>query len=353
MNRRLPKVLVEVLSSHTMEYTTLGQTGTEISKLCFGTWRFGHSSDGVVETTRDEAHELLDEVHEQGVNFIDTANRYGDPPGSSESYLGEWLADHEREDFVIASKVGLDVEAGQNRSGLSRKHIRWQIDQTLERLNTDYVDLYYIHRLDNRTPISETLTTLTRLVEEGKVRHLGASTMAAWELTELLWESDANGLESIDVVQPPVDATLQNWQRYERFDLHRYLEVCHKHDIGVVPYSPLAGGFLTGKYQRDDDAPEGSRLDLDPSNFERKYLSDRAWDVLDAVREVAKEVDATPAQVALRWVIEQDQFPGGMVPLTGARTAKQLQENVAAADLSLSATQLDRIDEARGTALIS
>lgn len=336
-----------------MEYTTLGQTGTEISKLCFGTWRFGHSSDGVVETTRDEAHELLDEVHEQGVNFIDTANRYGDPPGSSESYLGEWLADHEREDFVIASKVGLDVEAGQNRSGLSRKHIRWQIDQTLERLNTDYVDLYYIHRLDDRTPISETLTTLTRLVEEGKVRHLGASTMAAWELTELLWESDANGLESIDVVQPPVDATLQNWQRYERFDLHRYLEVCHKHDIGVVPYSPLAGGFLTGKYQRDDDAPEGSRLDLDPSNFERKYLSDRAWDVLDAVREVAKEVDATPAQVALRWVIEQDQFTGGMVPLTGARTAEQLQENVAAADLSLSATQLDRIDEARGTALIS
>jgi aryl-alcohol dehydrogenase-like predicted oxidoreductase len=196
------------------------------------------------------------------------------------------------------------------------------------------------------------MRTLNRLVEEGKVRYLGASTMAAWELTELLWESDADGLESIAVTQPPVDATLQNWQRYERFNLHRYLEVCHEHDVSVVPYSPLAGGFLTGKYQRDSDAPEGSRLDLDPSNFERKYLSDRSWDVLDAVREVAEEVDATPSQVALRWVIEQDQFPGGMVPLTGARTIEQLRENVATADLSLSSSQLDRIDEARGTPLL-
>lgn len=335
-----------------MEYTTLGATGTEISKLCFGTWRFGHESDGVIETTREEAHQLLDEAHEQGINFIDTANRYGDPPGTSEKYLGEWLDDHEREDFVIASKVGLDVDDGLNRNGLSRKHIRWQIEETLDRLNTDYVDLYYIHRLDDRTPISETMSTLSRLVEEGKVRHLGASTMAAWELTELLWESDVAGLESIEVVQPPVDATLQNWQRYERFNLHRYLEVCEKHDIGVVPYSPLAGGFLTGKYERNADVPEGSRADLDPENFNRKYLSDRAWDVLDAVREVADELDATPAQVALRWVIEQDQFPGGMVPLVGARTIEQLRENAGAVDLSLSTEQLERIDEARDGPLL-
>lgn len=335
-----------------MEYTTLGPTGTQISKLCFGTWRFGHESDGVVETTKEEAHELLDAAHDHGINFIDTANRYGDPPGTSEKYLGEWLADHDREDFVVASKVGLDVGEGRNRNGLSRKHIRWQIEETLERLNTDYLDLYYIHRLDDRTPIEETMSTLSKLVEEGTVRHLGASTMAAWELIELLWESDVEGLESIEIVQPPVDATLQNWQRYERFNLHRYLEVCAKHDIGVVPYSPLAGGFLTGKYERNADVPKGSRADLDPENFDRKYLSDRAWDVLDAVRDVADELNATPAQVALRWVIEQEQFPGGMVPLSGARTQEQLEENVGAVDLSLSADQLARIDEARDEPLL-
>jgi aryl-alcohol dehydrogenase-like predicted oxidoreductase len=337
-----------------MEYTTLGATGTEVSKLCYGTWRFGHESGGVVETSEAEAHDLLDAVHDHGINFIDTANRYGDPPGTSEEYLGSWLDDHDREDFVLATKVGLDTDdgSGVNRDGLSRKHIRWQIEQSLDRLGTDYVDLYYIHRLDDRTPVRETMEALSRLVDEGKVRHLGASTMAAWELTELLWESDARDLHGIDVVQPPVDATLQNWQRYERFDLHRYLEVCAKHDVGVVPYSPLAGGFLTGKYERDADAPEGSRAALDPDNFERKYLSERAWDVLDAVRAVAEELDATPAQVALGWVMAQDDFPGGMVPLSGARTEEQLGENVAAVDLDLTDDHLERIDEARGAPLL-
>ncbi|QLG60317.1 aldo/keto reductase [Halorarum salinum] len=338
-----------------MEYTTLGPTGSEVSKLCLGTWRFGHETDGVVETTESEAHDLLDAAVEAGINFIDTANRYGDPPGTSEQYLGNWLEGRDREDFVIASKVGMPVDDGRgwNRDGLSRKHVRWQIDATLERLGTDYLDLYYIHRLDDRTPVQETLTTLHQLVEEGKVRHLGASTMAAWELTELLWKADANGLESVAVTQPPVDATLQNWQRYERFDLHRYLEVCEKHDIGVLPYSPLAGGFLTGKYERDGDAPEGSRADLDPDTFERKYVSERAWDVLDAVRVVTDEADATAAQVALRWVMEQDQLPGGMIPLTGARTVDQLRENIGAVDLDLSRDQLDRIDEARGQPLFA
>lgn len=337
-----------------MEYTTLGPTGTEVSKLCFGTWRFGHVSDGVVETDETQAHALLDEAEAVGINFIDTANRYGDPPGTSEQYIGNWLDGREREDFVIASKVGMAVEdgPGQNRDGLSRKHIRWQIDETLDRLGTDYLDVYYIHRLDGQTPILETLTTLDQLVEEGKVNHIGASTMAAWELTELLWTCDIHGLESIDIVQPPVDATLQNWQRYDRLNLHRYLEVCEKHGLGVMAYSPLAGGFLTGKYERDAEAPEDTRASLDPSNFERKYLSDRSWGVLDSVRTVADELDATPAQVALAWVLEQDAFPGGMVPVSGARTRQQLRENAEAVELDITDDQIRRIDEARGQPLL-
>ncbi|MFB6095923.1 MAG: aldo/keto reductase [Haloferacaceae archaeon] len=335
-----------------MEYTTLGATGTEVSKLCFGTWRFGWDHDGEEETTREEAHDLLDAAREAGVNFIDTANCYGEPTGTAESYLGDWLEGVDREEFVVASKVGISVGEGPNDGGVSRKHIRTQIEETLDRLNTDYLDLYYIHRLDDRTPIEETLSTLSQLVEEGTVNHLGASTMAAWELAQACYESELHGWEEIAVTQPPVDATLQNWKRYDRFDLHRYLEVCRERDLGVVPYSPLAGGLLTGKYERDADAPEGSRATLVPDDFQRKYLSEQAWDVLDAVQAVAADVDATPAQVALRWVMEQDQFPGGMIPLTSVRTHEQLEDNLGAFDVDLSRDHLARIDEARDEPLL-
>ena len=181
-----------------MEYTTLGSTGTEVSELCFGTWRFGRetggvgernsagsqaSSDYVVETDREEAHELLDAAWDRGINFIDTANVYGTPNGKSEEFIGEWLEDHDRDDFVLASKVYFPFdgwgEPGPNDSGLGRKHIRRQIEGTLDRLGTDYLDLYYIHRWDDETPVEETLRTLNDLVREGTVHHLGASTMAA------------------------------------------------------------------------------------------------------------------------------------------------------------------------------
>jgi aryl-alcohol dehydrogenase-like predicted oxidoreductase len=330
-----------------MEYTTLGATGTEVSKICVGTWRFGREHDAAEETTRKEAHELLDIAYDKGVNFIDTADRYGDPPGTAEEYLGDWLADVDREQFVIASKVGLPYRDRPNFDGLSRKAIRRQVEGTLSRLGTDYLDLYYIHRLDDRTPTAETLSTLHRLVEEGKVRHLGASTMVAWELAKLCYESEIHGWEKIAVTQPPVDATLQNWKRYDRFNLHRYLEVCKEQNLGVLPYSPLAGGFLTGKYDRGAEPPAGSRKDMLTEDFQRKYLSEQAWEVLDVVREVADEADTTPARVALRWVMEQDQFPGGMVPITSVRTPDQLRDNLCAVDVSLSDDQLDRIDDAR------
>lgn len=335
-----------------MEYTTLGPTGLEVSKLCLGTWRFGEVTDGTEETTRAEAHDLLDVAHDEGINFIDTADRYGDPPGTAEEYLGDWLADHDREEFVLASKVGIQYRDRPNHGGLSRTHVRRQIDGTLERLGTDYVDLYYVHRLDGRTPIAEVVRTLNALVDEGKVNYLGVSTMAAWELATFLWRADAADLEAPVVTQPPVDATLQNWKRYDRFDLHRYLEVCADADLGVVPYSPLAGGLLTGKYDRGGDAPSEARASLVPDDFRRKYLSETAWDVVDAVEGVAADVGATPAQVALRWVMDQTVGAGPMIPLMGARTPDQLRDNVGAVDLDLAEEHLDRIDDARGEPLL-
>jgi aryl-alcohol dehydrogenase-like predicted oxidoreductase len=331
-----------------MEYTRLGSTGTTVSQLCYGTWRFGRETGGVVETDKEQAHELLDAAWERGINFFDTANVYGTPNGKSERYIGEWLEDRDREDVVIASKVYFPFdgwgEPGPNDSGLGRKHIRAQIAGTLDRLDTDYLDLYYIHRWDEDSDIVETLRTLNDLVREGKVHYLGASTMAAWQLTKALWKSDVEGLERFEVTQPLFHAGYRD-------DITDYLDVAADQDMAVCPYSPLAGGFLTGKYERTDDddptkfeGPEGARGSLS-DRFEDFYLSERGWHVLDELRAVADELDATPPQVALRWLIEQPAIT--CVPIVGARTVDQLDENVGAADISLSDDQFNRIVSAR------
>ncbi|ERH01384.1 MAG: putative oxidoreductase (related to aryl-alcohol dehydrogenase) [Halonotius sp. J07HN6] len=328
-----------------MEYRYLGATGTKVSELCFGTWRFGRRTNGVLETDEDDAHELLDAFADHGGTFIDSANIYGEPNGTSESYIGSWLENRDREKFVLTSKVYFEYdETNPNGSGLSRTHIRNQIDKTLDNLGTDYLDVYYIHRWDENTPIEETLSALTGLVEDGKVNYLGASTMAAWQLTKALWKADVNDYQRFDVVQPLFHAGY-----YE--DVEDYLSVAADQELAVCPYSPLAGGFLTGKYTRTDpadptavEAPDGSRASFD-DRFERFYLSERGWKVLDEIRAVADEVDATPAQVSLRWLMDQDAFT--CVPIIGARTVDQLEENVGATEVSITDDQHERITDAR------
>jgi aryl-alcohol dehydrogenase-like predicted oxidoreductase len=312
-----------------VEYTKLGSAGVDVSHLCFGTWRFNNQTDdGTVETDREEAHELLDTFAEHGGNFIDTANGYGD--GESERWIGEWLADRDREDYVVASKV-YGAQVSRFSGNLSRKNIRAEIEGTLERLDTDYLDVYYLHRWDDETPIEETLSTLTRLVEEGKVHYLAASSMAAWKLTKGLWTSDVESLERFEATQPRFNAADRPQE---------YLDVCADQGLAVCPYSPLDAGFLTGKYSRDD-APAGSRAALNDWDMD---FSDRQWRVLDAIREIADDVDATPAQVSLRWLVDQREFT--CVPIFGARSVDQMEENVGAIDVSLSDEQYDRIADA-------
>jgi aryl-alcohol dehydrogenase-like predicted oxidoreductase len=305
-----------------MEYVTLGDTGTVVSTLCFGTWRFG------ADTDRETAHDLLDACEAHGVNFLDTANVYGD--GESERWIGEWLADRDREDYVLASKVYGAVESRFNRNS-SRKNVRAEIEGTLERLGTDYLDLYYVHRWDDDTPILETLRALDDLVREGRVHTLGASNAAAWKLTKALWTSDAADLERFAVLQPQFSATHR-----DPVAAHRALAA--DQDLAVCPYSPLAGGFLTGKYDREGDAPADARYDGDDD------FSEADWAVLDAVQTVADEVDATPAQVSLRWLMDREAFT--CVPIFGATTRDQFAENVGAVDVDLSEAQVARIDDA-------
>jgi len=328
-----------------MEYVQLGGTGLEVSQLPLGTWMFGtEAEDGVVATDREQAQDLLDAAWDRGINFFDTANSYGG--GDSERYIGDWLDEHDRENFVLASKVYWATR-GRRDVGLSRKIVRAEIEDTLDRLGTDYLDIYYIHGWHDRSRIEETLSALNDLVRAGKVHYLGVSNFAAWQLLQSLWLTDVNDWESVSVIQP----------RYNAIDHYPYtvdpdeqplpglFDACRDQNVAVCPYAPLAGGFLTDKYERGPDgtvvAPDGSRGDL-LGNF--GPFSDREWAVLDAVREVAAETGASPAQVAIRWTIDVEGVT--LIPIIGARSLEQLDENVGALDVSLSDDQYNRIADA-------
>lgn len=325
-----------------MEYTTLGSTGLSVSKLCLGTARFGRelSSDRSKTLSEpiidyEEAHKLLNTAHQHGINFIDTANTYGRPyEGRAERWIGDWLDNHDRDQFVIASKVYGDMSDRPNDRGCSRKHVRAALRDTLDRLGTDYLDIYYLHRWDESTPIRETLRTLDSLVSEGKIHYLGMSLTGAWRLTKALWTSDVDGLEPFTITQPRYNAV-------HREDVADYLDVCEDQNLAVCPFSPLAGGFLTGKYERTGEVPEGSRGERD--NWTDRF-SEQDWVVLDTIRDVAAETGASPLQVSLKWLVDHDRFD--VVPIVGPRTGQQLEENVGAVDVSLTADQWRRITEA-------
>lgn len=320
-----------------LDIVPLGRTGLQVSEIAFGTWRFGHEmDDGSLEVDRDQAHTLLDAYAERGGRFIDTADVYGG--GRSETYIGEWLADRDREDFVIASKIYWPTrENDPNGQGLTRKHLRRQIDLILDRLETDYVDLLYIHRWDDATPGESFMRTLDDFVREGAVNHLGTSTMEpnAWKVAKANEIADRRGYEPFTVSQP-------RYNLVNREIEGNYLDMCRDYDLGVVPWSPIAGGFLSGKYNRNEKPPAGSRGATD-QRFRESSLTDENFDVLDVVEDVAAEIDATPAEVSLAWLLAHDDVTA---PIIGTRTVEQLDENLAATEVSLSAEQFDRLSAA-------
>jgi aryl-alcohol dehydrogenase-like predicted oxidoreductase len=224
------------------------------------------------------------------------------------------------------------LREGPNGQGLSRKHILEQAEKSLDRLGTDYIDLYQIHRWDDTTPIEETLSALDHLVNEGKVRYIGASTMPNWKFQRALYTADVENYERFVCMQPEYNAV----DRHEEANL---LPVCKAEGAGVIPWSPLAGGFLTGKYERDSDPEEGLRADAD--EYTQNRFSDENWDVLDEIRDIASEKEASPAQVSLAWLLHKEVVDA---PIIGPRTIEHLEENVRALDISLSDAELERIE---------
>jgi len=313
-----------------MEYTKLGATGLDVSRFCLGCMNFGSAEEWMMND-RAASIDLIERALELGINFFDTANAYSN--GESEAILGEALDGHDREELVIASKVYFGMGDGPNKRGLSRKHILDQVEASLQRLDTDYIDLYQIHRWDEETPIEETLSALDHLVDSGKVRYLGASTMAGWQFSKALYTADLEGLERFSCLQPEYNLV----DRHEEANL---LPICADEDVGVIPWSPLAGGFLTGKYEQANETPDGTRADTD--DYTRNRFTEENWQVLDAVRDIAATKDVTPAQVSLAWLLHRDVVDA---PIIGPRRIDHLEENVEALDIELSADERARLEE--------
>jgi aryl-alcohol dehydrogenase-like predicted oxidoreductase len=295
-----------------VEYGQLGSTGTRVSELCLGTMTFGREAD---EAT---SREIVDGFLDAGGNFVDTADVYAD--GASEEITGRALGAR-RDGVVLATKVRFPTGLGPNDRGASRAHIRMGIEASLRRLGTDWIDLYQIHCWDSSTPIEETVSTLDDLVREGKIRYAGASNYTAWQLAKSLGVAALHGWEPFVSLQPEYSLITRDIER-------ELLPLCREEGLAVLPWSPLAGGVLTGKYREGEEFPEGTRGGDTEESIEFTYrLHERAWNIVEAVRKVAEEAGRTPSQVALNWVASQ---PGVTAPIIGARTLTQLEDNLGA-----------------------
>ncbi len=320
-----------------MEYRNLGRCGLKVSVLCLGSMQFGWTAD---ETT---SHEVLTAAYEAGIQFIDTADIYsrwveGNPGGVAERIIGNWLKKGvaRREQVVIATKVRGPMGEAPNDQGLSRHRILLAVEASLRRLGTDYIDLYQLHWPDDDTPIEETLRALDDLVHQGKVRYVGCSNFPAWRLMQALWTADRRGLTAFASLQP-------HYNLIHRAEYERELEaVCLEYGLGVMPYSPLAGGFLSGKYKRGEPPPQGSRGES--SGRIKAYMEDsRSWAVLDALQQVARTHGATTSQVALAWLMQRKSVTS---PIIGPRNLEQLRDNLGAVDLTLDPEERQRLSDA-------
>jgi aryl-alcohol dehydrogenase-like predicted oxidoreductase len=306
-----------------VEYRYLGRTGMKVSELCLGAMTFGR------ETGEDESRRILDHFVEAGGNFIDTADVYS--IGKSEEIVGRWLKGKRRDSLVIATKVRFPMGDGPNDVGLSRKHILSGVEASLHRLGTDYIDLYQVHRWDPGTPLEETLSTLDGLVKSGQVRYIGASNFLGWQLQKAIDLSRRMGWEPFACLQPLYNLL----DRGAEWEL---LSVCRNEGLGVIPWSPLRGGWLSGRYRRGmQGPPEGTRVDQASKQgwgeAWDKYNIERTWTVIDTLLEVAGAAGKTPAQTALNWVLHR---PGVTAPIVGVRTVQHLEDNLGAAGWRLS-----------------
>lgn len=317
-----------------MQYNELGKTGLKVPALCLGTMTFGWV------TEEGAAYSILDRALDAGLVFLDTADIYSrfTQHGTSETIIGRWIAGRDRSRVILATKVRGRMWEGPDGEGLSGGHIMRAVDDSLRRLQTDYIDLYQAHWPDDETPLEETLRAFDDLVRSGKVRFIGCSNFPAWLVMKSLWISDVNGLVRFESVQPHYN--LLHRSEFE----HELQPMCRNQQIGVIPYSPLAGGVLSGKYRRDAALPPGSRGESS-ERIKRVLAAERTFAILDRVEAVAAARGKTVSQVALAWLMAQ---PGVTAPIIGVRTPDHLEESLGAVGLELSEDEIAALTEASG-----
>jgi aryl-alcohol dehydrogenase-like predicted oxidoreductase len=316
-----------------MEYRHLGRTGLKVSTICLGTMQFGWS------TGEEAAHVIMSEALASGINFIDTADVYsrwveGNPGGVSEEIIGSWLklSDVRREDVVIATKVRTKMGEGPNDEGLSRVHILNSVRDSLRRLGTDYIDLYQAHWPDKETPLDETLGAFDDLIRQGLVRYIGCSNYPAWLLAKALWISDVRNLARYDSLQP-------HYSLVHRPEFERELQpFCLDQGIGVIPYSPLAGGFLTGKYRRDSALPKSDRA----GGIRERYMNEWGFSAVDKLEEIGEQQGATIAQTAIAWILANPAVTSAII---GANSLDQLHDTIKGAEFALNGEEKAALDE--------
>lgn len=317
----------------------MGTSGVKVSPLCLGAMTFGEADENsfMHKVSADEttSFDIMNKAVDAGVNFIDTADVYGQD-GLSERVIGRWFAEQGRRDeVVLATKFRFTMGAGPNRSGAARYRIVRCVEDSLRRMQTDRIDLYQIHMQDITTPEEETLRALDDLIRAGKVLYVGCSNYAAYRMSESWWLSETKSLNRFVTLQAQYSLVARELER-------EHVPFCRDKGLGILPWSPLAGGFLSGKYRKDQEPPEGSRLEQWKERFGR-FDTERNWRIIDAVRAVATEVEASPAQVSLAWLLHKPQVCS---VIFGARTVEQVDDNLKAAELSLSDQHMKVLDEA-------
>ena len=315
-----------------MSARKLGRSGLKISRYILGTMQMGWI------VNEEDSHKILDAALESGITTIDTADIYSkwgenSHPGKSEEVIGNWLRERGvRDEIVLATKVRGDMSDKPNDEGLSRKHILEAIKKSLARLNTDYIDLYWSHWPDYDIPQEETLRAYTKLIDDGVVHYIGASNHTAAELVESLWVSDKNSLVRYDAVQPPYSLA-------RRRDYEKHLQpVVEKYGFGVTSYSPLGGGFLTGKYS-EDKLPDSMRAETTKA----RYFKERNFRIVEVLKEISKSKDVTIPQLALAWVLTRDTITA---PIIGVNSVEQLSENITALEIQLTDDELKHLNDA-------
>lgn len=319
-----------------MKYTALGRTGVKVSQLCLGCMNFGG------RTGEAEAAEIIHHALDAGINFLDTANVYGHDPadfnhgrGRSEEIVGKALRQNNtRSKVVLATKAYFPMSEDVNAQGSSRRHLIEQCEASLQRLQTDYIDLYQLHHPSNDIPIDETLRALDDLVRSGKVRYIGTSSFGAWQIVESLWVSKDQHLNRFICEQPAYNLLDRRAER-------ELIPMAQTYGIAIIPWSPTAGGFLTGKYSRNAPVPADSRYDEFWKGLEQRHFSEAAYAILDLLVELSQEKGCTPYQLALAWCAQQ---PGITSPIIGPRTKQHLEDSLNVLNIQLTAEDITRMD---------